>query len=442
MHRLLPKLDTTPNKLDTTPGRYALFLITSLFIFIPLLFFRSLALASPPSPHRFDAEINVLGQYNAGETGQTDQSWLQGGLGRYTLNSDDKLSALGEFHLGYHYTLNDDFKFSTHLQARDTTRSDSARAFGVVELKGRYQTDINFQHSLRFTFGQFFLPISMENTERFWESPYTLSFSSLNSWIGEEFRPIGFDASHRYHFNDGTEWETAVTLFGGNDSMGAILAYRGWSYGRHRTVFGDVLAIPELASLEDGGTFEGQRDDGSKPFGRELDDRPGYALRTSVTGDDYIVSLAWVDNQGDTELHHGEYAWRTKFAVLGGSWLVTDELELISEASYGNTTMGAAPGVDADFYSAYLMASYLKEEIRYSVRYDLFGMDDLDDMDDDNNDLGRSLTLAVMWQPEEASINLGAEVLYLNSKRTKVTTSGQFDEADSLSVSFLLKYHF
>lgn len=390
------------------------------------------------SNHRIHLELNALANVH-----NDNKTWLSKGLGRYNTGKDgDDVSALGELHLGYSYKVSSELTVSTHLQARESSTKDSARHLGFVELQARYRNDLDFNQSVQLTFGQFFLPISMENTERFWESPYTLSFSSLNSWIGEEFRPIGLDASYLYHFDHGLEWETAATLFGGNDSMGAILAYRGWSYGRHRTVFGDVLSVPELTSLEDGGPFEGQRDDGSKPFGRELDDRPGYALRTSVTGDDYIASLAWIDNRGDTRLHHGEYAWRTKFAVLGGSWLVTDELELISEASYGNTTMGAAPGVDADFYSAYLMASYLREELRYSVRFDLFGMDDLDDMDDDNNDLGRSITLAAMWQPEDASINLGTECLYLNSKRSKAITSGQFNEEDSLSVSFLLKYRF
>lgn len=400
--------------------------------------FTSLFSQTENSPHSLHAEVNAVANYN-----NDNETWLSDGLGRYNSGSDgDSVSGLGEFHLGYSFKVSPALRLSTHIQARESTTKDSARTLGLVELKGRYRTDLDFNQSVQFTFGQFFLPISMENTDRFWDSPYTLSFSSLNSWIGEEFRPIGLEASYLYHFDHGLEWEFAASLFGGNDSMGAILAYRGWSYGRHRTVFGDVLAVPELTSLEDGGNFEGQRDDGSKPFGRELDDRPGYILRTSVTGDAYLLSLAWIDNMGDTKLHHGEYAWRTKFAVLGGSWLITDELELLSEATLGNTTMGAAPGVDADFYSAYLMTSYLRDAFRYSLRYDLFGMDDLDDMDDDNNDFGRSMTLAVMWQPEDNPLSLGTEFLYLNSKRSKAATAGQFDDSDSLSVSFLLKYRF
>lgn len=397
--------------------------------------------------HRFDTQWDVLGFMQTNQhTGE--DTWLNGGLGHYALGDGEHPAAMSELQLGYRYKANGHLSFFTHVQARVTTDQDSARHLGLIELKARYHTDLDFNQSVRFTAGQFFLPISMENTERFWDSPYTLSFSSLNSWIGEEFRPIGVDGSYLYHFDSGLEWELAATLFGGNDSMGALLAYRGWSYGRHRTMFDDVLAVPNLKSLDDGGMFEGQRDDGSKPFGRDLDNRPGYALRTSLSLDQYLLSVTWVDNMGDTQLHHGEYAWRTRFAILGGSWIVTDQLELLAEGSVGNTTMGAAPGVDADFYSGYLMASYLFDDLRLSARYDLFGMDDRDDIDNDNNDFGRSYTLALMWQPEDSNLRLGLEGLYLHSKRIKTLSantpsdSEQFTSSDSFVISMLASYRF
>ena len=45
----------------------------------------------------------------------------------------------------------------------------------------------------RFTLkaGAFFPPISLENTEIGWTSPWTLTPSAINAWVGEELRTIG-----------------------------------------------------------------------------------------------------------------------------------------------------------------------------------------------------------------------------------------------------------
>lgn len=396
------------------------------------------ALATNTSPHSVNIKLNAIASFDNDTT-----SWLADGWGRYSAGEEgDSSELLAELQFGYRYQINDNWKLRSHFQAQEYSQSNSARSIGLVELNTQYQNDIDWNQTIEVTLGQFFLPISMENTNRFWESPYSINFSSLNSWIGEEFRPIGVDFSYHYLFDNQLKWSVSSTIFGGNDSMGALLAYRGWSYGRHRTVLDDVLALPDLQSLSSGGVFQDQRDDGTKPFGKDLDGRPGYSVRSSLEHDRYILSLTWVDNLGDTELHEGEYAWRTKFAILGASYFITDSLELLSEASLGNTTMGQEPGVDADFYSGYFMASYLEESFRYSLRYDFFGVEDKDDIDDDNNDFGRSLTFAIMWENDNNDISAGVEALYLNSKRNKITSSGVFDDKDSFNISMLASYTF
>ncbi len=405
---------------------------------LPLVSVMSLnALAD--SSHHFAGQLNAVGNFNDGAA-----TWLDGGLGRLGVDSDDgdSFGLQGEIQLGYKYKVTDQLSIRTHVQVQESTEDSSARSLGLVELKARYVIEPNWDHRFTFTAGQFFLPISMENTNLFWESPYTINFSTLNSWIGEEFRPIGLDAKYSRFFESGNRLSFAGTVFGGNDSMGAILAWRGWSHGRQRTVFGDTLSLPDLESLDAGGAFEEQRNDGSKPFGRDLDDRPGYSLRTSWEAEDYLINLSWVDNLGDTKLHHGEYAWRTKFAILGASWLVTDELEILAEGTTGNTTMGEGPGVDMNFYSAYVMASYLVDELRYSARIEKFGAHDKDSVDDENNDSGRSYTLAVMWEPEEGSLSGGAELLFIDSKRQRTLTSGTFEDQDTTSLTLLAKYAF
>lgn len=410
-----------------------------IFLGVLVLLWSGSVLSSSQSPHRFFVTTNLISNYQS-----SDKTWLDGGLGRFGYGDERyDVSALGEANFAYQYRPNRQFRLHAFIQGQAGTTSDSVREFGLIELSGRYRHDIDFTHQLEFNFGQFFLPTSMENTERFWESPYTINFSSLNSWIGEEFRPVGLDTTYRYHFKSGERLGVSGTLFTNNDSMGALLAFRGWSYGRLRSSYGDTLALPDLASLQDGQPFAGQRDDGTKPFGRDLDDRVGYALRTSYESDRLLLKATWVDNRGDTTLLHREYAWRTAFAMLGASWFVNENLELLGEAIKGNTTMGAGPGVDVDFYSVYLMASYLLGDYRLSYRYDQFGADDLDAMDEDNHDLGRSQTLALMWQPEEQAFKAGVELMYLVSKRSKNLSAGEvYRDSDSVSISMLLQYRF
>lgn len=148
---------------------------------------------------------------------------------------------------------------------------------------------------------------------------------------------------------------------------------------------------------------------------------------------------------GDRALHAGEYAWDTRFAILGASWLVDYHWEVLAEASQRSSTMGAEPGVDIDFYSAYVMTSYLFEDKRYSLRYEQFGNEDKDLIDAENHDLGRAVIFGLFWQPDNHSDNhsdkhslqLGFEIIYLNSKRTRTTINGIDKDSVSISLSML-----
>jgi hypothetical protein len=388
--------------------------------------------------HKIEAQLNFIAQHHT-----SDDTWLAGELGRYDLSSNN---ILAEAQLSYLYKFTTSLSVKTHIQAQQTTESLSSNSLGLVELHLRFTKDIDWQQNISFTLGQFFLPISMENSQEFWESPYTIHFSSLNSWIGEEFRPIGLDSQYRYFLDNNQSISLAATVFGGNDSMGALLAYRGWSIGRQRSVLGDVLALPNLNSLADGTPFGGQRDDGTRPFGKDLDNRPGYALRSQFSSEQLLLSLAWIDNRGDRELHEGEYAWDTRFAVLGASWIVNDLWEVLAEASQGSSTMGAGPGVDIDFYSAYLMTSYLFDNKRLSLRLEQFGSEDNDLIDDENHDLGRAVTFGLFWQLDDHSgahlstrsdrhaLQLGFDIIYLNSKRIRSTIIGINNDSESVNL--------
>ncbi len=39
--------------------------------------------------------------------------------------------------------------------------------------------------------GAFYPSLSLENGDRGWQSPFTYSYSAINTWLGEEIRPFG-----------------------------------------------------------------------------------------------------------------------------------------------------------------------------------------------------------------------------------------------------------
>ena len=369
-------------------------------------------------------------------------SWLQGGVGRF----DSDSGAANDIQLGYKAYLLDKIELSGHAQLRHSTDKNFGKTAGVIELKARYlqALDKNGNNRLLFTAGQFFLPTSMENTSAFWDSPYTISYSSLNSWIGQEFRPVGLDIDFRHKFSSDTQVHIAATSFMGNDSLGAGLAWRGWTYGRLLSVYNETHPLPQLSTLAAGGSFSVQQNEGSKPFGEDLDNKVGSAIRASVlVPGKYELKLSVVDNNGDKLLHAGEYAWETRFSILGARWEVSDYVTLLGEYSQGNTKMGPANNANVDFKSAYLLASYLKKDWRYSFRYDTFQNDDLDSTGDDiNNDEGTSYTAAIFWQPSTKTYKLGAEILYLNGKKERLLESGFFSEENSYQFSLIGSYGF
>jgi hypothetical protein len=86
---------------------------------------------------------------------------------------------------------------------------------------------------LRLRAGAFFLPTSRENVDALWENPYAISSSALNTWFGQELRPIGVDVS----WTRGAA-TAGATLFRGNDTLGALPLKPGWTLDDRWTLLG------------------------------------------------------------------------------------------------------------------------------------------------------------------------------------------------------------
>ena len=344
----------------------------------------ALAFAFCASAQTFDVTgyVAAAGSHTTGPP-----SWLDGDFGRLDTGGDT--SELAAFaHVGI------DWRPASWLELHASGTQD-----GLIEAQVDVRKEIAFDE-VRVRAGAFFLPTSRENRGDNWSSPYTLSFSALNTWIGQEVRPIGADLQYRHTSRSGHAVTFGGTAFRGNDTMGTLLAWRGWTVGDRLAAYGEALPLPPLGSLEDDGPFFRQSDDGTQPIGEDLDGNTGFSgrVRYSIPQRGNL-QYTFVDNAGDRVLHGDEYSWQTRFHLVSGEIGDPERLIVASEWLTGDTLMGIGdPYVAARFWAAYLLASAKSGRNRWSARYDLFHAADEDHTAAENNDeSGRSWTFTWMF---------------------------------------------
>jgi hypothetical protein len=96
---------------------------------------------------------------------------------------------------------------------------DAAHPFGLTEGYLEYRPYPVDGWRTRVRIGADYPPVSLEDTASGWSSPYTISNSALNSWIGEEIRTIGIEGN--------LEW--LGTRLGHDFDLGATGGVFGWN---------------------------------------------------------------------------------------------------------------------------------------------------------------------------------------------------------------------
>ena len=323
------------------------------------------------------------------------ESWAAGGWGRMN-GGGDRNDLFATVRAGVDWKPAQWLTLHVSGLARHEPETYEGRNAGILEA----YADANFaagREEFRIRAGHFFLPTSRENREDLWSSPYTLSLSAINTWIGEEFKPTGVELQWK-HSNSIGILTTAATAFRNNDTSGTLLAWRGWSVGDRLSVYGETVALPALPSFDQ--FFLRQRD-GTEPFGQDLDGRLGYAGRVRWTLPERMtIQVAHIDNGGDRLLYADQYSWDTRFDIIGADFGNLDRTSVATEYIRGKTGMGekTSPAyVDADFNAFYLLVSQRLGKERFTARYDVFSVIEKDgSRGESSDDDGRSWTLTWM----------------------------------------------
>jgi len=359
---------------------------------------------------------------------ESREAWIDGGFGRLTEGRrPDTFETLarGEAQLGIEWTPSAAFLVRLHGTAR--TEPDAAGGWraGLTEAFVQYRPELRPDLALRFRGGLLFPPTSRENVDPLWQSPYTLTLSAVNTWIGEELRPVGLDMAAELGEPGGSRFELAGMAFGGSDTAGALLAWRGWAMGARLSVAGETLPLPPLPTLASGGAFGEQLAAGSRPID-ELDGRIGWHVRGRWSREGRgLVQAAWTDTRGDRGLHDGQYAWATRLASLGAE-LQLGPFRLVAEGLAGDTGMGSDSGahVDLRIRAGYALVTFAGGKgLRLTARYDRFHNDDRDGVAEPNDESGWAVTLAGFYAPR-SWLRFGVEYLDLRGDRPAAAFAG------------------
>jgi hypothetical protein len=351
--------------------------------------------------------------------------WLDAGLDKSRFGEDDEPARLGAVLVDYTGRFTPIFGAEVTLAAYDGLDEPIDVLEAYVELRPVPRSASRWRGRL----GWFYPPVSLENVDVAWSSPYTLSFSAINTWIGEEVRSLGAELEWTLlgRLRDSPHDLSAVAgAIGYNDPAGALISWRGWALHDRQTGLYERLPLADLPAFGPDGSFPPQ---GAfeEPF-RELDGRVGWYAGAGWDGHDrWRLRALRYDNRGDPTVVEGEqWAWRTSFDHLGGQFKPAPSVDLIFQALEGTTRMDGFTGplVEVDFRSAFLLASHTWRRHRVSVRYDRFEAEDLDVTPDDPNTedghawtVAYSLTPQAIRQPSVGRIELGGEILQVDSDR-------------------------
>jgi hypothetical protein len=226
--------------------------------------------------------------------------------------------------------------------------------------------------------GLLYPPISLEHVEtpgEPWIVRDILTPSAINSWVGEELRTVGGEIRGRAPadwIGDGARLDGTVALFGGNDTSGTLLSFRGWTLDDRIATTATRWALPPLNRF-----MRRPQASVTKPL-LELDRRAGWYGRLGLElSGGASVSVFWYDNNGDRRaVDKRQWSWDTKFLALGVVLPVGGGASLSSQFMEGRTAMGFHRGatywVDAFFQSFYLALSERRGPDTLTARLDAF----------------------------------------------------------------------
>ena len=366
-----------------------------------------------------------------------ETAWRDGGLGK-TRFGDGGGDAGGNAAIAISWQATQSLLASASAQAVP----DQRHAVDLLEAWLRYRPVSTTAWRWSATAGMFFPPISLENDGIGWTSPWTLTPSAIDSWVGEELRVFGGELRLE-HRGDESTWDVRGALFGRNDPAGELIASRGWAMGDLTSGLDSEVRQPDVYARMLGNPVPMLY----KPF-VEIDDTLGAYVavgRESAAG---RARLMYYDNRTDPSLdidYAGRevYGWRTRF-WSGGLEHRTGAWTLVGQLMTGTTRIAPAPNMvfDTDFNAAYALVARDIGDWQPVLRVDLFQTSqEANGAPGFLSEHGNAWTAALNWRPHERVRVIG-EVLRIDSANNQRRLAGLDPQQVDVQAQLAVRFYF
>jgi hypothetical protein len=306
-----------------------------------------------------------------------EQSWRDGGFGKLRSGGDGE----GDFHLqpelgSVNLVWQPRFGFAWSATVVGTLQGGESTEAGLSEAYVSFKPMRGANARFAARAGLMWPPVSLEHGGADWHVLDTLTPSAINSWIGEEVRPVAVEGTVTAMLG-GHELSATLAVFAANDTAATLLTFRGWALHDTRTLAFNREKLPPLPEA-----FEYYQAPFTHPL---LDVAPGFAKRPG-----FYAKLGWqpplplrvelfhYDNRADPEAANAdlEWGWRTRFDNVGVVARLGPATELKAQALAGRTRMGVTETtgiwIDCRFRSAFALLSHDFGPVKLAARAEAF----------------------------------------------------------------------
>jgi hypothetical protein len=174
-----------------------------------------------------------------------EQSWADGGLGKTRFGDGGFGAACVQGGVTARAQLTPALSALAEVQYQTTDHN----SFSALEAYLRYRPVSTTPWRWSVKVGEFFPPISLENDAIGWTSPWTITPSAINGWVGEEIRAIGGEARLEWR-GDAQSIEGSAAVVRSNDPAGELLAARGWALSDITSGIGSLVREPDVYAVD------------------------------------------------------------------------------------------------------------------------------------------------------------------------------------------------
>lgn len=265
--------------------------------------------------------------------------------------------------------------------------------------------------------GLFWPPVSLEHGGPAWSVAGMITPSAINSWIGEEVKVVGIEATAARE-SGGGRLAATLGLFGFNDTAATLLSFRGWALHDQKSAAFSRQPLPPLNAFI--ATIQPRFTTPTV----EIDSRPGFYGRLAWRPDAAVeLDAFYYSNRGDPEATTPrlQWGWDTEFLNVGARVDFSDSTRLLAQALTGSTEMGPATDgrrwVETRFRAGYVRLAHESGAVTLSGRLDLFDTRETGvEMGREESEEGWALTGALDWRLSDQA-ELIVEALHIDSER-------------------------